>query len=65
MTGKEYRELRLAIDHTQQQLAAELGVAVSTIQSREQQPEKDIANEAVLALRSVVSKVALARLEAE
>ncbi len=65
MTGEEYRTMRLAIDLTQQQLAATLGVAVSTIQAREQQPEKEVGAEAVRALRSVVAEVALAEHEAE
>ncbi len=65
MTGEEYRTNRLAIDLTQQQLAEKLGVAVSTIQAREQAPEKEVGSEAVRALRSVVAEVALAEHEAE
>ena len=54
MTGTEYRDTRKALDLTQQQLAAAVGVAVSTIQAREQQPEKDVGSEAEMALVSLV-----------
>ncbi len=54
MTGAEYRDTRKKLDLTQQQLAAAVGVAVSTIQAREQQPEKDVGSEAEMAIISIV-----------
>lgn len=52
MTGEEYATARKALGLTQQQLAHEIGVAVSTIQAREQNPEKDVSTEAELAIGS-------------
>ena len=54
MTGEEYRKTRKQLDLTQQQLAAAVGVAVSTIQAREQQPEKEVGSEAELAIIGMV-----------
>ncbi len=53
MTGTEYRERRLSLDLTQQDLAHLVGVAVSTIQAREQQPDKDVASEAAMAINGL------------
>ena len=53
MTGKEYFETRKKLGLTQQKLAAAVGVAVSTIQAREQQPEKDVGSEAEIAILSL------------
>lgn len=52
MTGEEYSATRKTLGLTQQQLAQLVGVAVSTIQGREQQPEKDVSTEAELAIGS-------------
>ncbi len=60
MTGKEYRDIRKALKLTQQHLAAAVGVAVSTIQAREQRPEKDVGSEAEMAILSIVGDAALA-----
>ncbi len=55
MTGEEYRHTRkVVLDLTQQKLAHIVGVAVSTIQAREQQPEKDVSSEAEIAIISIV-----------
>ncbi len=54
MTGREYFETRKKLGLTQQKLAAAVGVAVSTIQAREQQPEKDVSSEAELAIIGIV-----------
>jgi len=53
VTGEEYRETRKKLDLTQQQLAAAVGVAVSTIQAREQHPDKKVASEAEMAIRTL------------
>ena len=55
MTGAEYAELRNELGLTQVDLAAKVGVAPSTVASREQQPDKDIPEEAKLAIESVAS----------
>ncbi len=64
MTGKEYSELRDELGHTQQQLAHLVGVSVSAIQAREQQPEKEVGSEAAIAIRSLLLEKA-AQAEAE
>ena len=53
MTGREYAELRNELGLTQVELAAKVGVAPSTVSAREQQPDKDIPDEAKLAIQSV------------
>ncbi len=65
MTGAQYAELRKKLDLTQQQLAAKVGVAVSTIQAREQQPEKDVSSEAEISIRVLEDLPADAQLGAE
>ena len=56
MTGEEYRETRKKLDLTQQQLAAAVGVAVSTIQAREQRPEKEVGAEASTVIESLLPR---------
>ncbi len=53
MTGSEYRDTRKGLNLTQQKLAQLVGVAVSTIQAREQQPDKDVSSEAEIAILSI------------
>lgn len=53
MTGEEYSAARKQLGLTQQALAQLVGVAVSTIQAREQSPEKDVSTEAAIAIGSV------------
>ena len=57
MTGREYAELRKSLGLTQVELAAAVGVAPSTVSAREQQPDKDIPDEAKLAIESVAVDV--------
>ena len=63
MTGKEYRELRDELGLTQQTLAHLVGVSVSAIQAREQQPEKNVSSEAAFRIRAIEKRPAEAGAE--
>lgn len=59
MTGKEYFETRKKLGLTQQKLAAAVGVAVSTIQAREQQPDKEVGAEASSVISALAGRIVL------
>lgn len=55
MTGKQYRAIREELGLTQEQLAAEpeIGVTSSTVARREQRPDDDVSAEAATAILAV------------